>query len=373
MTRHSLPDARHAVVQQRQLSAVQQLAKKSSAYTKAGVDVALGNSLKSGIGKIVKPTHGPEVLGGIGGFGGLFQPDFKKRGIKNPVLVSSTDGVGTKLNIAFEANLHNTIGQDLVNHCINDIAVTGARPLFFLDYLAAAKLDPTVLRGIIGGLSKACKAGGCALVGGETAQMPGLYKEGEYDLAGTIVGVADRKQLLDGSRVKIGDLLIGLPSNGLHTNGYSLARQVLFTTMKLTLASKPTPLGITLEKELLKVHRSYLVEFEKINAFSPTALHAAAHITGGGLIDNLPRILPATCDAFIDVGSWKIPPIFKLIQEGGSIDPLEMYRVFNMGIGMVFVVSEKQAKEISKLTRGKIIGKIVEGRGEVQLTAKPLA
>ena len=350
------------------LSPTQLLAKKPSAYAKAGVDVALGNRLKSGIGKIVKPSHGPEVLGGIGGFGGLFQPDFKKRGIKNPVLVSSADGVGTKLNIAFATNRHDTIGEDLVNHCINDIAVTGARPLFFLDYIAAEKLEATVLRQIITGLARGCKKSGCALIGGETAQMPGLYKSGEYDLAGTIIGVADRKQLLDGRRVKVGDVLIGLPSNGLHTNGYSLARHVLFTTMKLTLASKPKTLDITLEKELLKVHRCYLPEFEKIAKLSTTALHAAAHITGGGLIDNLPRILPDSCDAFIDVGSWKIPPIFQLIQEGGSIDPLEMYRVFNMGLGMVFVVSAKEAKEIARLIRGKIIGKIVKGRGEVQIT-----
>lgn len=351
----------------KKLSPAKQLEKQTSAYAKAGVDVALGNRLKSGIGQIVKPSHGPEVLGGIGGFGGLFQPDFKKRGIKNPVLVSSADGVGTKLNIAFESNRHDTIGQDLVNHCINDIAVTGAKPLFFLDYLAAATLEPKILRAIISGLAHACKAGNCALIGGETAQMPGLYKQGEYDLAGTIVGVADRKQLLDGSRVKIGDVLIGLPSNGLHTNGYSLARKVLFKMMKLTLSSTPKGLKTTLEKELLKVHRCYLPEFEKIATLGNTTLHAAAHITGGGLIDNLPRILPPHCNASIDIGTWKTPAIFQLIQEGGSIDPLEMYRVFNMGIGMVFVVSEKKAKEAAQLLRGKVIGTITKGSGEVLL------
>ncbi|MFZ4115438.1 MAG: phosphoribosylformylglycinamidine cyclo-ligase [Chthoniobacterales bacterium] len=353
------------------LSASHLLAKKAtiSSYAKAGVNVALGNQVKSGIGKIVRPTHGPEVLGGIGGFGGLFQPDFKKRAIKNPVLVSSTDGVGTKLKIAFATNCHDTIGADLVNHCINDILVTGAEPLFFLDYVAAETLDPKVLNAILKGLARACKTAGCALIGGETAQMPGLYHPGEYDLAGTIVGVVDRKQLLDGSRVKIGDLLIGLPSHGLHTNGYTLARQILFETMKLKLSSKPKNLTTTLEAELLKIHRSYLPEFKAIRSLGATTLHAAAHITGGGLIDNLPRILPKTCDAWIDTDTWQIPPIFKLLCQGGGVDPLEMYRVFNMGIGMVFVVTAKEATSIAKKLKGKIIGEIVSGRGNVQLAA----
>ncbi len=350
-------------------SAAQRLNKKEkqSSYAKAGVDVALGNRLKSGIGTLVKPTHGKEVLGGIGGFGGLFRPDFKGRKIKDPVLVSSVDGVGTKLKIAFATDRHDTIGADLVNHCINDIAVTGAQPLFFLDYIAAETLDPRVLRQIISGLARSCKAAGCALIGGETAQMPGLYHSGEYDLAGTIVGVADRKHLLDGSRVKVGDHLIGFASNGLHTNGYTLARQVLFKKMKLQLSSKPAGLATTLEKELLKIHRSYLPEFQSIQELGTNKLHAAAHITGGGLIDNLPRVLPKNCDALIDTESWKIPPIFKIICQGGRIDPLEMYRVFNMGIGMVFVVSSKEASAIAKKLRGKIIGKIVPGHGEVQL------
>jgi len=348
-------------------SAAQLLNKKQSSYAKAGVDVALGNRLKSGIGALVRPTHGKEVLGGIGGFGGLFRPDFRGRKIKDPVLVSSADGVGTKLKIAFATNRHDTIGADLVNHCINDIAQTGARPLFFLDYIAAEKLEPKMLRQIISGLAKACKSSGCALIGGETAQMPGLYHPGEYDLAGTIVGVADRKQLLDGSRVKVGDVLIGFVSNGLHTNGYTLARQVLFEKMKLKLSSKPKGLSTTLEKELLKIHRCYLPEFEKISKLGTTKLHAAAHITGGGLIDNLPRILPKNCDALIDTESWKIPAIFQIICQGGHVDPLEMYRVFNMGIGMVFVVSAKEAPVIAQKLRGKIIGTIIKGSGEVQL------
>ena len=345
--------------------------KKKSSYASAGVDVALGNEVKSGIGALVRPTHGAEVLGGIGGFGGLFRPDFKKRGVKDPVLVSSVDGVGTKLKIAFATDRHDTIGADLVNHCINDIAVTGARPLFFLDYIAAAKLDPNVLRQIITGLSRACKEAGCALIGGETAQMPGLYAKGEYDLAGSITGLVDRKALLDGSRVKVGDALIGLPSNGLHTNGYSLARKVLFDLLGLKLTDRPAGLGATLADELLKVHRSYLPAFEKISTMKKAPLHAAAHITGGGLIDNLPRILPEKCNAVIDPRSWKVPAIFGIIGRGGNVDPMEMYQVFNMGIGMVLVVPGKRSKRIAKSLGGTIIGSVTKGTGIVRFAPEP--
>jgi phosphoribosylformylglycinamidine cyclo-ligase len=342
-----------------------------SSYACAGVDVALGNRVKSGIGALVRPTHGREVLGGIGGFGGLFRPDFKKRGIKDPVLVSSVDGVGTKLKIAFATDRHDTIGADLVNHCVNDIAVTGARPLFFLDYIASAKLDPRVLNQIIAGLASACKEAGCALIGGETAQMPGLYNDGEYDLAGSITGVVDRKNLLDGSRVKVGDALIGLPSNGLHTNGYSLARKVLFELLGLKLTDRPAGLGINLADELLKVHRNYLPSFEKINAMKGRFLHAAAHITGGGLIDNLPRILPKGCDALIDPRSWKVPAIFGIIGKGGNVDPLEMYQVFNMGIGMVFVIPGKEGGRIAKIIGGNVIGSVTKGSGVVRFDPEP--
>jgi len=345
--------------------------KKKSSYASAGVDVALGNEVKSGIGALVRPTHGAEVLGGIGGFGGLFRPDFKKRGVKDPVLVTSVDGVGTKLKIAFATDRHDTIGADLVNHCVNDIAVTGARPLFFLDYIAAAKLDPNVLRQIITGLSRACKEAGCALSGGETAQMPGLYAKGEYDLAGSITGLVDRKDLLDGSRVKVGDALIGLPSNGLHTNGYSLARKVLFDLLGLKLTDRPAGLGTTLAEELLKVHRSYLPAFKKISMMKKAPLHAAAHITGGGLIDNLPRILPEKCDAVIDPRSWKVPAIFGIIGRGGNVDPLEMYQVFNMGIGMVLVVPGKESNRIAKSLGGTIIGSVTKGSGIVRFVPEP--
>ena len=323
----------------------------------------LGNQVKKGIHALVSGTHGPEVLGKIGGFGGLFQPNFK--GMKQPVLVSSVDGVGTKLKIAFATNRHDTIGQDLVNHCINDIAVIGARPLFFLDYIGGEKLDPPVFKQILKGFAKACKEGGCALIGGETAQMPGMYQKGEYDVAGTIVGVVDRSKMLDGSKVRKGDVLIGLKGNGLHTNGYSLARKVLLEKAKLPL-DKPAP-GMTqpLGKELLRVHPNY----QPLMASLPEGmLHGAAHITGGGLLDNLPRVLPSGCRASIKRGSWKVPAIFQLIQKLGDIPTEEMDQVFNMGIGMVLIVSAKQAEEALRLTRGIRIGEITAGPQDVVIS-----
>lgn len=335
---------------------------KVKAYAQAGVDVDLGNTVKRGIQSLVKSTHGPEVLGKIGGFGGLFRPNFK--GMKDPVLVSSVDGVGTKLKIAFAANKHDTVGQDLVNHCINDIAVLGARPLFFLDYIAAGKLEPVVFKQLLAGFAKACKAGRCALVGGETAQMPGMYHHGEYDVAGTIVGVVDRTKMLDGSKVRPGDVLIGLPSNGLHTNGYSLARKVLFGSMGLKANSRLPELTLPLSQELLRVHKNY----QPLMASLPAGLlNAAAHITGGGLIDNLPRVLPKGCQANIRRDAWRVPPIFRIIEEGGGVDATEMYQVFNMGIGMVLIVPKKREAEARKLTRGRTIGEIVAGPQNVVL------
>lgn len=327
------------------------------AYARAGVDVDLGNAVKGGIQKLVRSTHGPEVLAKIGGFGGLFRPDF--RGMKDPVLVASTDGVGTKLKIAFATDRHDTVGQDLVNHCINDIAVVGARPLFFLDYMAAGGLDPGVFKQVLSGFAKACKAGKCALIGGETAQMPGIYQAGEYDLAGTIVGVVDRRRMLDAESVKPGDVLIGLPSNGLHTNGYSLARKVLFDEMRLRPGARLPELSLTLGEELLRVHRNY----QPLLASLPQGLvRAAAHITGGGLVDNLPRILPAGCQASIRRAAWRVPSIFRIIEAGGRVDPAEMYQVFNMGIGMVLVVPAARVAEAVKRTRGKVIGEIARGQ-----------
>ncbi|HWL52604.1 MAG TPA: phosphoribosylformylglycinamidine cyclo-ligase [Chthoniobacteraceae bacterium] len=335
---------------------------KKKAYAQAGVDVDLGNLVKSRIQKRVSSTHGPEVLGRIGGFGGLFRPDFK--GMKEPVLVSSVDGVGTKLKIAFATGRHDTVGQDLVNHCIDDIAVLGARPLFFLDYIGAERLDPPVFEALLAGFSKACKAGGCALIGGETAQMPGMYHSGEYDLAGTIVGVVDRRKMIDGSRINPGDVIVGLPSNGLHTNGYSLARKVFFEQMGLSVESRLPKLTRPLGEELLKVHRNY----QPLLASLPDGLiKGMAHITGGGLIDNLPRVLPDGCDAIIERRKWRVPPIFQLIQENGGVDPDEMYQVFNMGIGMALIVAERDLKETIALTKGRLIGRIEQGRRTVCL------
>ena len=337
--------------------------RKQKAYAAAGVDVDLGNQVKKGIHALVSGTHGPEVLGKIGGFGGLFQPNFK--GMKQPVLVSSVDGVGTKLKIAFATNRHDTIGQDLVNHCINDIAVIGARPLFFLDYIGGEKLDPPVFKQILKGFAKACKEGGCALIGGETAQMPGMYQKGEYDVAGTIVGVVDRPKMLDGSKVRKGDVLIGLKGNGLHTNGYSLARKVLIEKAKLPLDKPASGMTQPLGKELLRVHPNY----QPLMASLPEGmLHGAAHITGGGLLDNLPRVLPSGCRASIKRGSWKVPAIFQLIQKLGDIPTEEMDQVFNMGIGMVLIVSAKQAEEALRLTRGIRIGEITDGPQDVVIS-----
>jgi phosphoribosylformylglycinamidine cyclo-ligase len=335
---------------------------KRKAYAAAGVDIDLGNRVKKGLQERVRTTFGPEVLGRIGGFGGLFRADFK--GMKEPILVSSIDGVGTKLKIAIALGSHATVAQDLVNHCINDIAVTGARPLFFLDYIGSERLDPAVFDQLISGFTKACKVGGCALIGGETAQLPDLYHSGEYDLAGCIIGLVDRTRILDGSRIVPSDLLIGLPSNGLHTNGYTLARKVLLEKMRLDLLKKVDGLAKPLGDELLRVHRNYQ---PVVASIPPGRIKGAAHITGGGLVDNLPRILPAACDALVDTSSWKVPPIFRLIQRGGDISREEMYQVFNMGIGMVLVVSKLHASEVLSQTNGKVIGQIAPGSGKVLL------
>ncbi|MEO6971406.1 MAG: phosphoribosylformylglycinamidine cyclo-ligase [Chthoniobacterales bacterium] len=335
---------------------------KQKAYARAGVDVDLGNRLKGGIHQLVRQTHGPEVLGKIGGFGGLFAPNFS--GMREPVLVSSIDGVGTKLKIAFAMDRHDTVGADLVNHCINDIAVLGARPLFFLDYIGAEKLEPRVFRQILLGFSRACRAGGCALIGGETAQMPGMYRRGEYDLAGCIVGVVDRAQMIDGARIKPGDIILGLPSNGLHTNGYSLARKIFFEQLRLKPTARVPGLRLSLGEELLRTHKNY----QPLLAQVPVGkLKGLAHITGGGLIDNLPRVLPGNCDAVIETGSWKVPAIFQLLQERGGVARAEMYQVFNMGIGMAAIVAPNDAAAIGKKLRAKPIGRIERGAGQTRL------
>jgi phosphoribosylformylglycinamidine cyclo-ligase len=335
---------------------------KKKAYARAGVDVDLGNLVKRRIQARVKSTHGPEVLGKIGGFGGLFAPNFS--GMRDPVLVASVDGVGTKLKVAFALNRHDTVGADLVNHCVNDIAVLGARPLFFLDYIGAEKLEPKVFDQLLSGFARACRHAGCALIGGETAQMPRMYRKGEYDLAGCIVGVVDRSKIIDVSRIRPGDVILGLPSNGLHTNGYSLARKILFEKMRLKPASKIEGIKHSLGTELLRVHKNYQPLLAKL---PEGTIHGLAHITGGGLVDNLPRVLPKTCDALIETKSWHVPPIFDVLGRNGKVRRAEMYQVFNMGIGMVVIVPAKHAGSVARQLRAKQIGRIARGNGKTQL------
>ncbi len=297
-------------------------------YKSAGVDIEHGNKVKSNIQNIAKRATRPEVLSKIGGFGGLFKLDTSK--YKNPVLVSSTDGVGSKLKLAFEYDGHNSVAQDLVNHCVNDIIVTGAEPLFFLDYIGMNKLDENIFNQLIEGFSDACAANNCALIGGETAQLPDLYKENEYDLSGTIVGVVEQDKILDGSTVVEDDVIIGLYSSGLHTNGYTLAQKALSSQLIDRYIN-----------ELTEIHISYYKPFNLCRNY----IKAAAHITGGGLIDNIPRTLPPQYRAVINKSSWKKPNIFKQIQEAGNISDEEMYKVFNMGIGMTFIVSKDDADD----------------------------
>ncbi len=338
------------------------MTRQKKAYARAGVDVDLGNRLKQQIQSLVKKTHGPRVIGNIGGFGGLFRASFS--GMREPVLVASIDGVGTKLKIAFAMNKHDTVGGDLVNHCVNDIAVLGARPLFFLDYIGCGKLEPRIFHQLLCGLSHACRSAGCALIGGETAQMPGMYRKGEYDLAGCIVGVVDRAKIIDGNNIKPGDAILGLGSNGLHTNGYSLARKILLETMGLKIGSYLPRSTITIGEELLRLHKNYQPLLAKVPS---GVIKGLAHITGGGLIENLPRILPNNCDAVIDTKSWRIPRIFQTLHQNGNVDAGEMYQVFNMGIGMVAIVSERDAKRTMSILRGKQIGRLERGAGKAHL------
>ena len=338
------------------------MTKKRKAYARAGVDVDLGNRLKRQIQSIVSQTHGPQVLGKIGGFGGLFHTNFA--GMRHAVLVASIDGVGTKLKVAFAMHKHDTVGADLVNHCVNDIAVLGARPLFFLDYIGCEKLEPKVFQQLLRGLSRACRSAGCALLGGETAQLPGMYRKGEYDLAGCLVGVVDRAKIIEGSQIKPGDVVLGLASNGLHTNGYSLARKILFKKMCLTINSRLPGSKMTLGEELLRVHKNYQPLLKKVPS---GMIKGLAHITGGGLIDNIPRILPSNCDAIIETKSWQVSRIFQILQQNGNVDPAEMYQVFNMGIGMVVVVAQQHADGAASVLRAKRIGHIERGSGKTVL------
>src|SRR3990167_6684019 len=310
-------------------------------YKKAGVNIDEGEKLVNLIKPVSRATSRPEVMAGIGGFGALFSLDLKK--YKNPVLVSSTDGVGTKLKLAFMLGKHDTIGIDLVAMGVNDVIVSGAEPLFFLDYFATGKLNAKNAAAVIKGIAKGCKEAECALVGGETAEMPDFYREGEYDLAGFIVGVAERSRLVDGSGIQAGDFVLGLPSAGLHTNGYSLARKLLLETGGYALEDYLPRLGCRVAEELLKPHRSYAAVLDKLNRAG--ALKGAAHITGDGIPGNLPRILPKGLEARIEAGSWPEPPVFSLLREIGNVPEEEMRRTFNLGIGMALVVSPKKMEK----------------------------
>ena len=335
-------------------------------YGSAGVDLDASNAAKNRIKELVESTFTPGVVGGFGGFGGMFRlPD----GLDRPVLVSSADGVGTKIKVAIEAGRHDTIGRDLVNHCVNDILVQGALPLFFLDYVAFGKLDPEVVEAVVAGVAAGCRDNGCALIGGETAEMPGLYTPPDYDLAGFIVGYVEERRVLGPQRVRADDVLVGLPSSGLHTNGYSLARKIVADRLQLRPNDAFPGGGGTVAEVLLGEHRSYL------RALKPVVdrLHALAHITGGGLPGNLDRALPPGVDAVVDTSSWKVPNVFRVLMEAGSVEPPEMFRTFNMGVGMVAICAPSDVDAVlsaaaSAGVAGWILGSLKQGTGAVILS-----
>ncbi len=327
-------------------------------YKSSGVDVKAGEALVDSIKDMVKRTHTPGVLANIGGFGGFFKPDLGN--YSRPVLVSSVDGVGTKLKVAFKTGVYHTIGQDLVNHCVNDIAVCGAQPLFFLDYFATGKLDPAIARQVIEGITIACQQNGCALVGGETAEMPDLYADGEFDMAGTIVGIVDQDQVIDGSKVQKGDVLVGIPSTGLHTNGYSLARKVLFNHFDVGYYAPE--LGMTIGEAMLAIHKSYLPHITGLKTME--GVRAFSHITGGGIIGNTKRVVPEGLSLEVDWDAWEIPPLFEMIQNLGNVEKEDMREATNLGIGLVVLCEPRSVSQVSGKLRElgeepHIIGKVV--------------
>lgn len=335
-------------------------------YRSAGVDINAAMRAKKKIRDLVRSTFRPETLGDVGSFGGLFRLD--PASYRDPVLVASTDGVGTKLKVAFACNRHDTVGYDLVSHCINDILVQGARPLFFLDYLAMGKMVPEVVEAVVSGLVRACREFGLSLLGGETAEMPGFYPPGEYDLAGTIVGVVEREEIIDGRRLEPGDVVVGLRSTGLHTNGYSLARKILFEKEGLEPDSRIEGLDAAVGEVLLEPHRCYLPLIRPL--LDHGLVKAMAHITGGGLTDNIPRVLPQGTAVRIDLGGWSLPPLFRYLRDKGSVEDGEMLRTFNVGIGMVVMVAKDRLEDAGVLLSQEgesplVIGEVVEGDNEV--------
>lgn len=335
-------------------------------YADAGVDIERANRAKQRIKYLAHKTYTKAVLSEIGSFGGMFALDKKK--YSNPVLVSSVDGVGTKLRVAFEMNLHHTIGADLVNHCVNDIAVQGAAPLFFMDYFATGKLDPEIAEKVVTGIADACKHNGCALIGGETAEMPGFYEKGDYDLAGFIVGIVEQEKVITGKKVAPGDVLIALASNGLHTNGYSLARKLLFSVARYSPETYVNEMKNKVGNELMRTHKSYWPVVKKL--VDGEAVNGMAHITGGGITGNLPRVLPKGTAAVIDMGSWPVQPVFTHLQNLGNIPQDEMFRAFNMGVGMILIVPPKKFAKVQTILerageKGFTIGRIVKGDRKV--------
>lgn len=340
----------------------------SITYKDAGVDIDAANRATEQIKKLARSTFNENVFSEIGGFGGMFNGIFPDT--REPVLVSSCDGVGTKLKVAFATGVHNTVSHDLVAHCVNDILVQGARPLFFLDYIATGKLDPDVVSQIVDGLATGCRESNCALLGGETAEMPGLYSDGEYDLAGFIVGVVDRHRIINGARITEGDVVVGLPSAGLHTNGYSLARKLFFDAAGYKLDQNLPELGCTVAEELLKPHKSYLPALERLIEHEGV-IKGLAHITGGGLIENIPRILPANVDVTLKEGSWPVLPVFDLLQKLGDVPREDMLRTFNLGIGMVVIAGPKSMQFLEdKFSCARqefyVIGEVVNGSRNVR-------
>lgn len=342
------------------------MGEKKGAYAQAGVDIEAANQTKKTIKELVRSTFGEGVLGDMGGFGGLFAPPWKE--FAEPVLVSSVDGVGTKLKLAFASGIHDTVGMDIVHHCANDILVQGARPLLFMDYLAMGRHDPEVVESVVRGVARGCRGVGCSLLGGETAEMPDFYQAGEYDLAGCIVGIVDRDKIIDGSAIEAGDRIVGLASDGLHTNGYSLARRVVLEQAGLRLDEALGDTGRTVAEEMLRPHRAYVQSV--LQLMENAQVKGLAHITGGGFWDNVPRILPAGLSAVIHQGRWDVPPVFDYIQKTGKIDEQEMYHVFNMGIGMmIFVSGDESEKAVEQLRQdgedARVLGEVVAGEPPV--------